>query len=224
MICEDEAKLDELLFSDVFRSDSSSSVMRTGESGGKASSTTLRGGRTLLGELGERDGLTGRSGGGYKIWPAPLTPGRLCVLESGMARDAADRDLVCVLPPESGEVVRGRYGIDEAECQVGDLGDEGIGSVDRRSAWSRTRPSLSDVGVAGLWMRRLGTGEGRNSSIRSVSGTGSILAVDTYPGNGTVASYRLTRSIGSSKSCVLRREKPRFVLSPAMVQMNRASR
>lgn len=38
-------------------------------------------------------------------------------------------------------------------------------------------PSLSVVGEAGLWMRRLGSGEGRNSSIRSVSGTGSISAV-----------------------------------------------
>lgn len=108
MICEDEPEFDELFPSDIFRSESSRTLIRTGESGGKASSATFRGGRTLLGELGERDGLAGRSGGGYRIWPAPLTPGRLRVLESGMANDAADRDLVCELPPDSGEVVRGR--------------------------------------------------------------------------------------------------------------------
>lgn len=102
-----------------------------------------------------------------------------------MASDAADRDRVCVFPPDSGEVVRGRYGNDEAEeDQVGDFGDVGMGSVDRRRAWSRMMPSLSEVGEFGLWMRRLGTGEGRNSSIRSVSGTGSISAVETYPGKG----------------------------------------
>lgn len=96
-----------------------------------------------MGELGGWDGLTGRaSGGGYRMWPAPLTPGRLWVLESGMANDAADRDLVCELAPARGEVVRGRYGRDPAEeYQEGDLGDEGMGSVDRRKAWSRAMPS-----------------------------------------------------------------------------------
>lgn len=161
--------------------------MRTGESGGNASSATLRGGRTLFGELGERNGLMGRSWGeGYRIWPAPFTPGMLCVLERGMVSDAADRDLVCRLPPERGEVVRGRYGSAAAEelCQEGDFGDVGVGSVDRRSAWSRTRPSSSLAGPVGLCMRRLGMGEGRNSSIRSVSGTGSILAVEVYSGEG----------------------------------------
>lgn len=129
MICGDAAELAGLLFS-IFRSDSSRTVIRTGESGGNASSATFRGGRTLFGELGERDGLTGRSCGGYRIWPAPLTPGMLCVLEIGMASDAADRDLVWPPPPESGEVVRGRYGSDEAEeCQEGDFGDVGTGSV-----------------------------------------------------------------------------------------------
>lgn len=161
--------------------------MRIGESGGNASSATLRGGRTLFGEPGERDGLTGRSWGeGYRIRPAPLTPGMLCVLERGRVRDAADRDLVCRLPPERGEVVRGRYGKGAAEelCQEGDFGDTGVGSVDRRSAWSRTRPSSSLVGPVGLCMRRLGRGEDRNSSIRSVSGTGSILAVGVCSGEG----------------------------------------
>lgn len=67
MICEDGAGLDELLLSEIFRSESSRTLIRTGESGGKASSATFRGGRTLLGELGELDGLDGRSGGGYRI-------------------------------------------------------------------------------------------------------------------------------------------------------------
>lgn len=54
--------------SEIFRSDSSRTVMRTGESGGNASSATLRGGRTLFGELDERNGLMGRSWGeGYRI-------------------------------------------------------------------------------------------------------------------------------------------------------------
>lgn len=192
MSCGDAARPGELPSSEVFRSESSRTVIRIGESGGNASSATLRDGRTLAGELGERDGLMGRSWGeGYRICPAPLTPGMLCVLERGMVSDAADRDLVCRLLPERGDVVRGRYGSDAAEelCQDGDFGDVGVGSVDRRSAWSRTRPSSSLVGPVGLCIRRLGSGEGRNSSIRSVSGTGSISAVVTYSGEGRCSVF-----------------------------------
>lgn len=53
----------ELFFSMAFRSAGSRTVIRTGDVGGKASSAIFRGMRILLGELGERDGLLGRSCG-----------------------------------------------------------------------------------------------------------------------------------------------------------------
>jgi len=53
----------ELFFSVTFRSAGSRTVIRTGDIGGKASSAIFRGMRILLGELGEREGLLGRSCG-----------------------------------------------------------------------------------------------------------------------------------------------------------------
>lgn len=47
----------------------------------------------------------------------------------GGANVAADFDLVWF--PDNGEVVRGRYG-KAAAFQVGEIGEEGEGSVDRR--------------------------------------------------------------------------------------------
>jgi hypothetical protein len=87
------ARFGELFLSVIFRSEGSKTVIRTGDVGGKASSAIFRGTRTLLGELGDREGLSDRSWGEYRIWPAPLTPGSDCVRDKGRAKEAADRDL-----------------------------------------------------------------------------------------------------------------------------------
>lgn len=55
--------------------------------------------------------------------------------------------------------------------------DVGDGSVDRRRVGGLRRTSSSvELSVGDPCTLRLGRGEGRNSSIRSVSGTGSILS------------------------------------------------
>jgi hypothetical protein len=61
--------------------------------------------------------------------------------------------------------------------QDGEMGEVGDGSVDRRRVGGFLRKSDSGeprVAVAGSL--KLGSGEGRNSSILSVSGTGSMAA------------------------------------------------
>jgi len=61
-------------------------------------------------------------------------------------------------------------------AQDGEVGDDvGDGSVDRRRVGGFLGESKSGGRrLEDPWMRKLGRGEGRNSSIRSVSGTGSI--------------------------------------------------
>jgi len=88
----------------------------------------------------------------------------------GGARLAADRDRMWEM--DSGDAARGRNGSAEVGVQDGDVGDDvGDGSVDRRRVGGLRNSSSGDP-----WTRKLGRGEGRNSSILSVSGTGSILA------------------------------------------------
>ena len=84
----------------------------------------------------------------------------------GGARLAIERDRTW--EPDRGEVVRGRNGRDDGGVQALGFGEDMEGSVDRRSSG---RESVEE-----LWSRRLGRGEGWNSSILSVSGTGSIVA------------------------------------------------
>jgi len=92
----------------------------------------------------------------------------------GGARPAADLDLMCA--PERGDVVRGRYGRLMLGTHDGELGDDGEGSVDRRRLAGFLGLSTSEESrCEGLWSRSVGRGEGLNSSIRSVSGTGSIV-------------------------------------------------
>lgn len=105
------------------------------------------------------------------ICPEPLTPGRDWVRDIGRPILAADLDRAC---PESGDVVRGRYGKAEETPHVDEVGDEGLGSVDRRRVGGFLSCSASARMLTGLWRRSDGRGEERNSSIRSVSGTGSI--------------------------------------------------
>jgi hypothetical protein len=123
------------------------------------------------------------------------------VRDMGNVMLAAERDRVWA--PDNGDAVRGRYGSGfmAGEDHDGPVGDEGLGSVLRRSvggflAGSKTRsgeeeendvdgePSDEDeddavraARVFGLEIRSVGTGEvrERNSSIRSVSGTGSMV-------------------------------------------------
>lgn len=119
------------------------------------------------------------------MWPEPLTPGMDWVRDIGGARLVVERDLEWA--PESGEAFRGRYGMKVEvahEDEVGEAGEIGLGSVLRLRVGGLRRTSMSSVEAEfGLWMRREGTegaegtGEGRNSSIRSVSGTGSMVAV-----------------------------------------------
>ncbi len=57
------------------------------------------------------------------------------------------------------------------------MGEVGDGSVDRRSVGGfRKRSNSGEPSAAAVGSLKLGRGDGRNSSIRSVSGTGSILA------------------------------------------------
>jgi hypothetical protein len=76
---------------------------RTGDTGGKDSSTDLRGGRI---RWGEPRGLSGRAWGRKRMWPEPETPGKDWVRDMAGGRLAVERDREC--EPASGEVVRGR--------------------------------------------------------------------------------------------------------------------
>lgn len=109
-----------------------------------------------------------------RIWPEPFRPGSDWVRDMVGAMLAADRERVW--PWESGDAVRGRYGseliCDQAE---GVLGEVGLGSLLRRGFagfWSTTISSRLAIGVPSL---KDGTGDDLKASIRSVSGTGSIL-------------------------------------------------
>jgi hypothetical protein len=84
-----------------------------------------------------------------------------------------DRDRLW--PPVRGEVVRGRKGMLELDHE-GELGDEGFGSVLLLIVGGFLAASKSrDEGTLRLARRNEGTGDERNSSIRSVSGTGSMV-------------------------------------------------
>lgn len=95
--------------------------------------------------------------------------------------------------------MRGRYGSaveadhEGDEVHEGELGDEG--SVERRTlgGFRLGSASLAERAAAGASSRRIGRGEGRNSSILSVSGTGSMaIAVVGYGGDKyTVDAGRL---------------------------------
>lgn len=141
--------------------------MRVGEEG-KPSSAGFRGMRI---RLGDPEGLCGRIWGENRRWPVALVPGIDWVRPIGGARLAADRDLTWLL--DNGEDARGRWGR-AGGIHDGEMGDDGDGSVDRRMVGGFRRESNSGANdVAGSL--RLGRGEGRNSSILSVSGTGSML-------------------------------------------------
>jgi len=147
----------------------SKTEVRTGEGGGNTSSTGFRGVRCLF---GEPEGLSGRSCGGYKIRPAPSTPGidRVRPMVKG-GRLAVDLERTC--KPERGDAVRGLYGRVTEGGNSGELGE--AGSVDRRMVGGFRLASTSlDT------RRRVGRGAERNSSILSVSGTGSMLALFRY--------------------------------------------
>jgi hypothetical protein len=80
-------------------------------------------------------------------------------------------------PPARGDAFRVRNG-SEPEDQDGELGEVGEGSVERRRLGGfGTKSESGTASVEALWSRRLGIGEERNSSILSVSGTGSMLTV-----------------------------------------------
>jgi len=107
-----------------------------------------------------------------------LTPGIDWVRVMGGARETADLDLECML--DSGDEARGLKGRDggahEGEL-LGD-GDVGEGSVERRRVGGLREKSPSWGFKAAIAdTLRLGRGEGRNSSMRSVSGTGSMVTV-----------------------------------------------
>ena len=102
------------------------------------------------------------------------------VRDIGGAKLAVDRDLEC--EPDSGEVVRGRYGKDGVDVlHEGDAGDVGIVSAERdRIGRFFAGSGVSNEGrrvVEEFGRRRDGIGDGWNSSIRSVSGTGSMVVV-----------------------------------------------
>ena len=111
-----------------------------------------------------------------------------CVREIGGAKLFAERDREW---PERGDVVRGRYGMDDKAdgAQDGEDGEVGLGSVLRRIVGGlrmmlpRSRLAVGAGKLAGLLRRREGTGEGSNLSIRSVSGTGSMIAAARRPGH-----------------------------------------
>jgi hypothetical protein len=160
--------LGELLPSGIFRSWSRTET-RVGEEG-NPSSTGFRGMRI---RLGDPEGLCGRIWGENKRWPVALVPGMDWVRPMGGAKLAADRDLTWLL--DNGEDARGRWGR-AGGIQDGEMGEDGDGSVDRRMVGGFRRDSNSGAlkdEVAGSL--RLGSGDGRNSSILSVSGTGSML-------------------------------------------------
>ena len=79
---------------------------------------------------------------------------------------------------ERGEAARGRYGRVWDGAHDGEVGEDvGEGSVDRRSVGGLRRKSNSGgVKAEDPWTLMLGRGAGRKASIRSVSGTGSMVA------------------------------------------------
>ncbi len=107
--------------------------------------------------------------------PLPVTPGMDWVRAMDGARLAVDRDLIWLL--DSGDGARGRNGREVDGPQVGEVGDDvGDGSVDRRRLGGlRGKSNSGGARAELLCTRSVGRGEGRNSSILSVSGTGSIL-------------------------------------------------
>jgi hypothetical protein len=98
-----------------------------------------------------------------------------CVRIMGGAKLAVDFDRTWD-PADKGDVVRGRYGRTEPP-QIGETGDEGAGSVERRSVGGFRPDSKKSGGVRSdeLCKRELGRGVGWNSSRLSVSGSGSIV-------------------------------------------------
>ena len=103
--CEVTPRFGELFLSVILLSDGSRTDVRMGDVGGNISSMGFLG---FLTRLGDPDGLAGRIiiCGEKRIWPAPFTPGMLCVLDMGGASEAVDLDLECALP-DKGEVVLG---------------------------------------------------------------------------------------------------------------------
>lgn len=97
----------------------------------------------------------------------------------GGARLAADLDLVWLL--DSGDAARGRYGSKVGDAHEGEVGEDvGEGSVDRRRLDGlRGKSKSGGLSTAVPWTLRVGRGEGRNSPICSVSGTGSM-ATEVY--------------------------------------------
>lgn len=161
-------------------------VVLTGEAAGKASSAGLRGVRT---RLGDPIGLAGRNCGEYRIWPDPLRPGIDCVRDMAGARLATDRERECA--PERGDAVRERWGIAaDKGPHIGEIGEEGFESTPRLivEAGFLEVSSSSTEGMCGLFRRSDGRGEERNASIRSVSGTGSISAVQVKLHTGETRS------------------------------------
>lgn len=95
----------------------------------------------------------------------------------GGAKLAADRDLTWLL--DNGEDARGRYGNAAGGIHDGEMGEDGDGSVDRRRVGGFLNKSDSgEPEFAAAGSLKLGRGEGRNSSILSVSGTGSMLTAE----------------------------------------------
>lgn len=130
----------ELFLSESWRSGRTD--VRVGETGGYISSTGFRKDRC---RCGEPFGLWGR---GMRMWPSPFTPGMDWARPmGGGARVAADLDLTWL--PDNGEVVRGRYGR-AAAFHVGEIGEEGEGSVERRMAGGFRGDSDSEVRDCGL--------------------------------------------------------------------------
>ena len=119
--------------------------------------------------------------------PAPSKPGMDRVRPILGTVKLVDLDRACI--PDKGEVVRGRYGRDmEALTHEGELGEEG--SVDLRTYGGlRAGSELLMMSGAGCCKRGVGKGEERNSSILSVSGTGSIVSVSG--GGGRVRNFRV---------------------------------
>ncbi|KAK5624653.1 hypothetical protein RRF57_000369 [Xylaria bambusicola] len=110
---------------------------------------------------------------------------RVRPIERGV-RLAIDLDRVC--KPERGDAVRGLYGR-AAEGNSGELGEGG--SVDRRIVGGFRLVSASFETT-----RSDGKGEERNSSILSVSGTGSITA---HPNKFKYASCRCKQKLAPYK-------------------------
>lgn len=80
------------------------------------------------------------------------------------------------------------------------VGSGGLGSVPLRITGSLRMTSKSLVRSAGLFNERAGIGEERNSSIRSVSGTGSIAVTAT-----AVVADCEARRVDHSAACTFER-------------------